>query len=101
MTVDGKLIQENLLVVMAAIRAQGEVGKLFPPEQKSFAEQMEQIREWLEDAGEYGLAYESLIAMLEEFPFQLPGGAAVKLLEVGLLMRFKTERPEDARFDAR
>jgi hypothetical protein len=47
-----------------------------------------------------GLAYESLISMLE-FHFQRSGCTAVKLLEVGLLLRFKTERPEDAQFDGR
>jgi hypothetical protein len=39
--------------------------------------------------------------MLEEFSFQLSATAAVKLLEAGLPMRFKTDRPQDARFDFR
>lgn len=49
----------------------------------------------------YGIAYEALIAMLEAFPFPLSSRAAIKLLEVGLLFRFKTARPEDALFDSR
>jgi hypothetical protein len=73
----------------------------FPPEQLSFVDEVEQIRGWIEDHGEYGIAYEALIAMLEAFPFQVSSRAAVKLLEVGLLLQFKTDRPEDARFDSR
>lgn len=38
---------------------------------------------------------------LETLPFRLSGAAAVKLLEVGLLFGFKTERHQDARFDVR
>jgi hypothetical protein len=39
--------------------------------------------------------------MLESYPFKISGPAAIKLLEVGLLMGYKTERPEDALFDNR
>ena len=101
MTVNTKLIEANLLAVLAELRQQSDVGNAFPPELLSFAEQVEQLREWIEDAGEYGIAYESLVATLEGFPFQLSGRAAVKLLEAGLLMRFKTGRPQDAQFDRR
>lgn len=64
-------------------------------------EQLEQIREWIEDANEYEIAYELIVCLLEQFQFQLSGGAAVKLLEVGLLMRFKTDKAEDEEFDFR
>ena len=96
-----ELIKDKLTAVLSEIRVQAEVGKLFPPELRSFSEQVEQIREWIEDVGEYGVAYESLVSMLEERPFRLSGPTAIKLLEVGLLMRFKTERAEDAQFDSR
>lgn len=98
---NASLVEANLLAVLAEVRDQPEVGSSFPAELQSYAEQVEQIREYIEDAGEYGIAYESLVSMLEEFPFRLSGRAAIKLLEVGLLMRFKTEQPEDARFDGR
>lgn len=101
MTANIKLIIERLAAVLAEVQAQIDVGKLFPPELQGFSEQVEQIREWIEDVGEYGIAYESLVSMLEAFPFELSGHAAIKLLEVGLLLRFKTERAEDARFDSR
>jgi hypothetical protein len=42
-----------------------------------------------------------MVANLEKFPFTLSGPAAVKLLEVGLKMRYKTDRTEDEAFDMR
>jgi hypothetical protein len=93
------LIQRNLAAVLAEVSSQPEVGATFQDEMRSYAEQVEQIREWIENAGEFGIAYESLICMIERFPFRLSGASAVKLLEVGLLMKFKSGRPEDARFD--
>ncbi|MBU9580592.1 hypothetical protein KTE26_19325 [Ralstonia mannitolilytica] len=101
MSVDTKLICSNLLFVLAEIGAQPEVGARFPPELLDYPEQVEQIREWIEDAGEFGLAYESIVRMLEQFPFRLSGQAAIKLLEVGLKMRFKTDQTRDASFDSR
>jgi hypothetical protein len=101
MSVNIKLIKDRLTAVLAEIRVQNDVGRLFPPEVQGFSEQVGQISEWIEDADEYGIAYESLVSMLEEFPFQISGRVAIKLLEVGLLMRFKTERVEDAAFDSR
>lgn len=98
---DTKLIETNLLIVLAEVHGQVDVGKNFTPDLQSFPEQIEQIREWIEEVGEYGIAYESLVSMLEEFPFQLSGRAAVKLLEAGLLMQSKTEQPQDAKFDNR
>jgi hypothetical protein len=101
MTANSKLIIDRLAAVLAEVQVQTHVAKHFPPEMQGFSEQVEQIREWIEDAGEYGIAYESLVSMLEAFPFELSGQAAIKLLEVGLLLRFKTERVEDAQFDSR
>jgi hypothetical protein len=98
--VDG-LIESNLLAVLAELSQQPAVGATFPSEMRSYPEQVEQLREYVELAGEYGVAYEALVSMLEMFPFQLSGPVAVKLLEVGLLMKFKTERPEDSQFDSR
>lgn len=101
MTTHTDLIESNLLAVLREIRNQPEIGAGFPPDLQTYAEQVEQIREYIEDAGEYGLAYESLVSTLESFPFQLSGAVAIKLLEVGLLFRFKSEMPEDAKFDSR
>lgn len=67
----------------------------------SFDEEMEQIREYIEDAGEYAIAYESLVANLEQVPFVISGKAAIGLLEVGLVMGYKTEVDHDAMFDRR
>ncbi len=95
------LIESNLLAVLSEVRVQTDVGRAFPPGVREFDEQVEQIRECIQEGGEAGVAYESLVAMLEMFPFQLSGPTAIKLLEVGLLAGYKTERPEDAKFDRR
>lgn len=95
------LMKSNLLSVLAEIQNQPEVGLNFPRDSQTYTEQIEQISEYLEYAHELGLAYESLVSMLESFPFQLSGKSSVRLLEVGLLMRFKTERPQDSLFDMR
>jgi hypothetical protein len=60
-----------------------------------------QIHELIADAGEYGLAYEYIVGALESIPFNVSGAAAVKLLEVGLLVGFKSEQDRDKRFDRR
>lgn len=101
MTSSAELIAANLLLILEEIRSQPEVGKAMPAELLSYEGQVERCRKWIEDAGEYGIAYEALVSMLEEFPFKLSGSAAIRLLEVGLLMKFKTEQPEDTQFDSR
>lgn len=95
------LVEANLSEILSEVRQQEHVDATFPKDLLSFPEQMAQVQEWIEHAGEYGIAYESLVSLLERFPFKLSSQRSVKLLEVGLLMRFKTERPEDDRFDSR
>ena len=98
---DYQHIKSNLLFIVNEISAQPEIAKYFPPEMQSYDEQINQVKEYLIEAGEYQIAYEIIVSMLESFPFQLSGSASIKLLEVGLLMKFKTEKPEDSRFDKR
>ena len=62
---------------------------------------MRQLHEYISVAGEYGIAYESIIATLEQIPFTLSAAVAIKLLEVGLIMQYKTDRPQDKMFDMR
>jgi hypothetical protein len=95
------LIKENLHAVFLEMADQPAVGASYPPNQADFGGHMGLLREWIEDHREYGLAYESIVEALETLPFRLSGAAAVKLLEVGLLFGFKTERHQDARFDVR
>ena len=96
-----EMIVENLSAVLAELKSQQDVGDQFPPDQKNFRDTMEDLREWVEDVNEYGLAYEVLVCMLESHPFRISGSAAVKLLEVALLLGYKTTRDEDAMFDIR
>lgn len=91
-------IETRLLKVCGEISAQTEIGKKFPSEMMSFSEQMDHIREYIR-VGESGIAYECMVSLLESFDFHLTGSTAVTLLEVGLILGFKTSRPEDRRFD--
>jgi len=99
--VDTDIIERNLLAVLSEVENQPAVGELFPSELMSYAEQIEFLHELIEHAGEYAIAYESLVCLLENYPFQISSNVAVKLLEVGLLMQYKTERHEDLRFNTR
>jgi hypothetical protein len=101
MRTDYQLIENNLSFVLAQLGSQPEVASFFPPESLSNQEQIDELSEWLKDAGEYGLVYENVVSMLEMFPFKLSGGAAIKLLEVGLVIGFKTESELDKSFDRR
>ena len=96
-----ELVELNLLDIISELEKQHEIGKTFPSEQLSFEEQIEQLREFILDAAEYGIAYESLVSLLSSYDFILTGKSSVKLLEAGLLMKFKTELPEDSIFDNR
>lgn len=98
---NNKLIQQNLSAVYQEVCKQADIAINVPSSQMPFDMQMDQIREWIEDVGEYGIAYESLVSLLELYPIQLSGSAAVKLLEVSLLFGFKTERAQDRPFDRR
>lgn len=96
-----QLIEKNLSFVLAELGSQPKVASFFPPESLCYQEQIDQLSVWVNDAGEYGLAYENVVSMLEVFPFKLSAKAAIKLLEVGLIFGFKTELDSDTGFDRR
>ena len=95
------IVRNNLSTVLDAMEMQHGLSAEYPATVMSFLEQMSQIREYISVAGEYGLAYECIVANLESIPYVLSGLQAIKLLEVGLLMGFKTESPDDVVFDRR
>jgi hypothetical protein len=91
------VVEENLRYLLGELQTQLEVGTLFDPAQLSFDELIAQLGEYI-DVGEHSVAYETLVSSAERYPFRFSSRAAIKLLEVGLLMGFKTERPQDAIF---
>jgi hypothetical protein len=94
-------IESRLLCVLNEIEKQRSVSASYPAGVLPFADEMKQIREYIEVAGEYGVAYEILVATIEVFPFTLSGKVAIALLELGLLLGYKTDRTEDSLFDRR
>lgn len=96
-----QIVQDRLRALLEEIKKQESLSGHFGGETQSFDEEMEQIREYIEEAGEYAIAYECLVTNLEQVPFVVSGKAAVRLLEVGLVMGYKTEIDHDAMFDRR
>ena len=95
------VVQSRLSDILTELTAQVNLAPHYPESGQSFQEEMEQIREYIEDANEFSIAYECIVANLEQVPFTLSGRGAVKLLEVALLMGYKTERLVDKAFDMR
>ena len=95
------LFRKKLSQILTEIEGQTQFLMSAPPSKQSYPEQLAQIREYVDEAGEFSLAYECLVAILETGPFQLSGSSAIRLLEIGLLLKFKTELPEDSEFDSR
>lgn len=94
-------VENRLLEVLSELENQKSVSASYSSEVLPFEEEMKQIREYIEIAGEYGIAYESIVATLETHPFKLSGRSAISLLELALIFKFKTERKKDADFDIR
>jgi len=94
-------VRSRLLSILIELERQREVASSYSPGSLPYVDEMRQLREYIELAGEYAIAYESIVATVETHPFRLSGTAAVKLLEVALSMGYKTDRPEDASFDIR
>ena len=92
-------VQTRLLDILSELKNQPLLAIHYPEHHLSFQEEMDQIQEYITNAGEYGIAYECVVSNLERVPFMLSGRAAIKLLEVALLMGRKTDRPEDAMFE--
>jgi hypothetical protein len=83
-----KITQRLTLVLIERRKQKAKVAPLYPPDTLQFDDEMTQLKEYL-DVNEYGIAYESIVAALEQLPFILTGKAAVSLLEVGLALGFK------------
>jgi hypothetical protein len=94
-------IESRLLCILNDLERQVSVAANYPSGALSFTGEMLQVREYIEVAGEYGLAYETLVATIEVNPFVISGKTAICLLELGLLFGYKTTRPEDSLFDRR
>ncbi|WP_185814552.1 hypothetical protein [Xanthomonas sp. SS] len=95
------LIEKNLKLIVFGLINQPGVAVHFPDCGMSYSDQMDQMMEWIDDAGECSLAYENIVCLLDKYPFNLSGKLAVKLLEVGLILGFKTELEIDKEFDIR
>jgi len=87
---DHEIIENNLMAVLEEMEGQPEIGNFYPPDGMSYEDEMAQIREFIDLAGEYGLAFEYISGALERYPYKISGKSNIKLLEAGLLMGFKS-----------
>lgn len=94
-------VKDRLLVIIDELGRQAAVGSAYGNSELAFHDEMKQLREYVEYAGEFGVAYESIVASIEGHPFTLSNSAAIALLELGLIMKYKTDRLEDRHFDIR
>ena len=112
--IDWQFIENNLLFIYQEMLTQGEVNnsssvRELTKEEIAFGitriptwqESMEQLFEYIDVAGEYELAYEAIIWDLENLTYHLSGKASIKLLELGLIFKYKSELEEDNIFDFR
>lgn len=83
--------QSKLTLILQELQSQPEAGVSIPPGEQSLSEQLQCIGEWI-DVREFGIAYDTLVALLETCEFRMSGKAAVCLLEVGLFFGFKNSR---------
>lgn len=95
------MIEARLLVLVAEIELQKDVGAAFPSDMQNFDDWITDLKEYVGFAAEYGVAYESIVATCEQFPFRFSHRALVSAIELALLMGYKTDLPEDRCFDIR
>jgi hypothetical protein len=95
------LVADRLHIIIVELEAQvGMLAHSSRPEEFPLADQLAQVREYIR-CDEGGIAYEVIVAVLEKSPVSLSGRSVIALLEVGLFLGYKTDRPEDALFDRR
>lgn len=98
--IDYLFIENNLLYIYEEMLTQ-DMSEYDIEGYNTWQGTMEQIFEFIDLAGEYALAYEYIIHDLRELPYKLSGKASIKLLELGLIFRYKSELEEDVVFDLR
>lgn len=95
------LVYQRLIAIASELHEQKHLATKHWDSQDDFENEMCQIKEYIEEAGEYGIAYDVIIANLDQVPFQLSSKAVLGLIEVALVMGYKTEDDCDAVFDRR
>ncbi|TGL60643.1 hypothetical protein [Leptospira sarikeiensis] len=87
-----EIIERNLLAVIEEIAKQESVGALIPDTMLSLEGLVERLREYINIAGEYAIAYEIITSSLEKLPFTLQGGTIIKLIDVALIMGYRYKK---------
>lgn len=95
------LVCQRLGAILGELREQSNLATQHWDSREDFETEMNQIREYIEEAGEFGIAYDVIIANLAQVPFNLSSKSVLGLVEVALVMGYKTEDDCDIVFDRR
>jgi hypothetical protein len=82
------LLEAHLITLAKELRMHAHQPNYLGPNIKTFEESMDDLNEYIE-VGEYGIAYELIVALLKHAPFHLSPKFTLTLLEVGLLLEGK------------
>ena len=93
-----ELIRANLVSIFDGLSEQTAAAREFWGSEAESVQALAELRELIFDADEFGLAYEEIVCVCEIGTFVLKGSDAVKLLEIGLLLGYKTARASDEMF---
>ncbi len=98
--VDWKFTEDNLLYIFNEMKIQN-MSKYNCEGCNTWKGTIDQIYEFIDLAGEYALAYEFIIFELERLPYKISGKASIKLLELAVIFKYKSEDKDDECFDFR
>jgi hypothetical protein len=90
-------ISIRLLSIVKEIQHQTHVEVEFLESELSFKDNIKFLYNFIEN-NEIGVAYQSLVSMLECHSFAMSSIASVQLLEIGLLFGYKTDHPKDEEY---
>lgn len=93
-------IEDNLTAILGELRTQNYQSFMCRENELSIQDTMDEVEEFV-NVDEYGLAYEIIVSLLEIYPFALSGRCCIRLLEVGLLVGYKSNDNDDRDFDMR
>lgn len=98
---DENAVEEKLRYILDDLKGRPEISDKFPNNMLNYQEYMNQLTEYIEYASEYEVAYESVVCLLERVNFSVSSNSSIKLLELGLLYKYKTGLDKDKEFDFR
>jgi hypothetical protein len=88
------VVRKNLSLIIDELAGQHEVGRSYEDSKMAYEDEIKALREYVDTAHEYSVAYESIIATLEKHKFLLSGplGCALTGTRVDYALQDRTKR---------